>query len=42
MAVRNCGPGFIPRKAMSAMPSDIVNQDFVKTENLSDAQVVCT
>lgn len=40
MAVRNCGPGSILRMAVSAMPSDILNQDFVKTENLSDADVV--
>jgi tRNA-dihydrouridine synthase A len=40
MTVRNCGPGFILRKAMCGMPSKILDQDFCRTENLSDAGVV--
>ena len=36
-SIRNCGPGFILRKAMETMPAMILDQHFVKTEDLSDS-----
>ena len=39
MNVRNCGPGFILQLAMSGMPSDILDQEFVKTEDLTEEDV---
>jgi hypothetical protein len=38
MVVRNCGPGFILRTAMKAMLDEILDRDFVKTEE--NAEVV--
>lgn len=38
-SIRNCGPGFILRKAMETMPAMILDQDFVKTENLSEGDI---
>jgi len=38
--VRNCGPGYILRKAVRVVPDEILNQEFVKTEDLTDAHVV--
>ena len=40
MVVRNCGPGFILRMAMNVMPEEILDRAFVKTEDLSDADIV--
>ena len=40
MSIRNCGPGFILRKVMECMSDDMLDQDFVKTENLADKDVV--
>jgi tRNA-dihydrouridine synthase A len=34
-SVRNCGPGFILRMALRVMPDRVLDQDFVKTEDLS-------
>ena len=31
-SVRNCGPGFILRKAMEAIPASVLDQDFVSEE----------
>jgi len=37
--IRNCGPGFILRQVLLAMPSEILDQPFTKTEDLTDADV---
>ena len=37
--IRNCGPGFILRQALLAMPSEMLDQAFTKTEDLSDESV---
>jgi len=34
--IRDCGPGFILRLAMTCMPEELLDQDFVKTEDLED------
>jgi tRNA-dihydrouridine synthase A len=34
-SIRNCGPGFILRMALRVMSDEVLDQDFVKTENLS-------
>ena len=34
--VRNCGPGYIVRKALRAMPDELVDEQFIKTEDLHD------
>lgn len=34
--IRNCGPGYILRKAVSAMPQKLLDDNFVKTEDLLD------
>lgn len=34
--VRNCGPGYIVRKALSAMPDELVDEQFIKTEDLQN------
>jgi hypothetical protein len=39
IALRNCGPGFILRKAMLTMPAKILDQDFVRTEDLVDGDI---
>ena len=37
--IRNCGPGYILRKAMSATPDELLDQPFVKTEDLTESEV---
>ena len=37
--IRNCGPGFIIRKAMQIMPDGMLDDDFIRTEDL-DKQMV--
>lgn len=37
--VRNCGPAFILRKALSVMPSELLDQPFTKTEMLCDENI---
>ncbi len=37
--VRNCGPGYIVRKAMSMMPDEMLDAPFVNTEDLNEADV---
>ena len=39
LALRNCGPGFILRKAMETMPAKILDQHFVKTEDLAEGDI---
>lgn len=39
LALRNCGPAFILRKAMETMPAKILDQDFVKTEDLAEGDI---
>jgi len=39
IALRNCGPGFILRRAMLTMPAKILDQDFVRTEDLVDGDI---
>lgn len=34
--IRNCGPGYIVRKAMDAMPQYLLDEDFVRTEDISN------
>ena len=34
--VRNCGPGYIIRKALTVMPDEILDENFTKTEDLID------
>lgn len=38
-AVRNCGPAFILRKAMKSVPSYMLDDDFLKTEDLVDVPI---
>ena len=38
-AIRNCGPGFILRSALSTMPCKLLVQPFAKTEELEDAAI---
>ena len=33
-SIRNCGPGYIVRRAMSVMPQELLDLHFVKTEDL--------
>jgi len=40
LRIRNCGPGFILRMALEAMPAEILDQDFVMTEYLLDRDVI--
>ncbi len=35
-SIRNCGPGYILRKALKIMPDHMLKQLFVKTEDLTD------
>jgi tRNA-dihydrouridine synthase len=35
LSIRNCGPGFILRMALKVMPDEVLDQAFIKTENLS-------
>mmetsp|Transcript_22759 Transcript_22759/g.67280 ORF Transcript_22759/g.67280 Transcript_22759/m.67280 type:complete len:690 (-) Transcript_22759:1700-3769(-) len=35
-SVRNCGPGYILRRATRAVPVDVLERDFVRTEDLDD------
>eukprot|EP00551_Chaetoceros_affinis_P009510 CAMPEP_0203670792 /NCGR_PEP_ID=MMETSP0090-20130426/6777_1 /ASSEMBLY_ACC=CAM_ASM_001088 /TAXON_ID=426623 /ORGANISM="Chaetoceros affinis, Strain CCMP159" /LENGTH=511 /DNA_ID=CAMNT_0050535735 /DNA_START=98 /DNA_END=1633 /DNA_ORIENTATION=- len=37
--VRNCGPAYIIRKAMSKMPSALLEEEFIRTEDLNDEDV---
>lgn len=37
--IRNCGPAFILRKALSVMPSEALDQPFAKTEMLPDENI---
>ena len=37
--IRNCGPGFILRQALLAMPSEMLDQPFTNTEDLVDTDV---
>ena len=37
--IRNCGPGYILRKAMANTPCELLDQPFIKTENLNEADV---
>lgn len=37
--IRNCGPGYILRKAFSIMPSEILDEPFVFTEDLEDSDI---
>jgi hypothetical protein len=36
MRIRNCGPGFLLRKALEVMPDELMDQEFVKTEDCSN------
>jgi len=38
--IRNCGPGFMIRKALECMPDEILDQDFTKTEALTDYDII--
>ena len=38
-AVRNCGPAFILREAMKSVPSYMLDDDFLKTEDLVDVPI---
>ena len=38
--IRNCGPGYILRKIMTSMPQELLDQPFVKTEDLKDEDVI--
>jgi tRNA-dihydrouridine synthase len=33
MAIRNCGPGFLIRKASQVMPNELLDQEFARTED---------
>jgi len=37
--IRNCGPGYILRKVMHTMPDELLDQPFVKTEDLTEEEV---
>jgi len=37
--VRNCGPGYIVRKAMATIPAELLDVPFVKTEDLAEGDV---
>ena len=39
LRIRNCGPGYILRKAFSIMPSDILDEPFIFTEDLQDSDI---
>jgi len=39
MKIRNCGPGYILRKIMKTLPSELLDQPFVKTEDLTEEDV---
>jgi len=36
LTIRNCGPGFAIRKAMSLMPAHVLDEPFTKTEDLTE------
>lgn len=36
---RNCGPAYIIREAMSSLPQTLIDEDFIKTEDLNDDDV---
>jgi tRNA-dihydrouridine synthase A len=38
-AVRNCGPAFILKKAMKSVPAYMLDDDFLKTEDLVDVPI---
>lgn len=37
--VRNCGPGYILRKAFSIMPNELLDEPFIFTEDLNDDDI---
>ena len=37
--IRNCGPGFILRTALSAIPGEMLDMAFTKTEDLDDSEI---
>jgi len=37
--IRNCGPGFILQLALFCMPSEILDDPFIKTEDLVDETI---
>jgi tRNA-dihydrouridine synthase A len=39
LRIRNCGPGYILRKAFSIMPNEILDEPFVFTEDILDSDV---
>jgi len=39
LKVRNCGPGYILRKAIDSIPAELLDADFVKTEDLEKDDV---
>lgn len=39
LTMRNCGPAFILRKALQVMPPEALDQSFIPTEKLKDADV---
>jgi hypothetical protein len=38
--IRNCGPAFILRMAIKVVSNEVLDQDFVKTEDLSEDDIV--
>ena len=38
-SLRNCGPGFIIRKAMQKMPDEMLDENFILTEHLNEQMV---
>lgn len=40
LVIRNCGPSFILKTAMRVVPDSVLDQDFVKTQDLKEGDVV--
>jgi len=40
ISLRNCGPGFLIRKTMESMPGKVLDRNFIRTEDLSNNDVI--